>query len=188
MRYVDQIRLDADAGIKAVHNFRANSIFDPDETAGGHQPLGHDEWGLFYNHYIVLGAKITCQFNATTSFADASIYGIYLADDTVLPIKASTICEQGLARWNSAPLSTDGGTSSKRIYNTYSAKKFHNVKDVADNSGILGASFGNNPAENAIFTVFTQALNSLANPPVLDVLVTIEYIVMMQEPKSLNPS
>lgn len=37
--------------------FNLNSIFDPDRTGGGHQPLGRDQWVTFYNRYRVISTK-----------------------------------------------------------------------------------------------------------------------------------
>lgn len=188
MRYAEQIRMDAGVAQKAFFNFRANSIFDPNETGGGHQPLGHDQWAQFYNHYIVIGSKITCTYTATTNAGSPSIYGIYLSDDTTVPLTALQICEQGLAKWKAAPLATDGGQPARKIFNTFSAKKFFNINDVKDNRSTIGASFNSNPSDVAIYHMFTQAMDNLANPPAVDVLIIIDYIVMMQEPKTLDGS
>lgn len=37
--------------------FRNNSIYDPDGSGIGHQPLGYDQWSQFYGRYRVIGAK-----------------------------------------------------------------------------------------------------------------------------------
>jgi len=53
------------------HQFRANSLYDPDYTVvaslnplstQNHQPLGFDELMQIYSKYQVLGSKITCTF------------------------------------------------------------------------------------------------------------------------------
>jgi len=38
--------------------FSMNSIYDPNVTGGGHQPLGYDQWGSFYQQYEVKSSKI----------------------------------------------------------------------------------------------------------------------------------
>ena len=47
--------------------FNANSIFDPDFTGVGSQPLGRDEWSAFYGRYRVWRCTIVADFvnNAT---------------------------------------------------------------------------------------------------------------------------
>lgn len=40
--------------------WRANSIFDPNQTGTGHQPYGMDQWATWYSEYVVYGCKIWC--------------------------------------------------------------------------------------------------------------------------------
>jgi hypothetical protein len=47
------------AAVGAGVQYASNSIFDPNLTATGHQPLSHDQWSQFYQHYLVMGSKIT---------------------------------------------------------------------------------------------------------------------------------
>ncbi len=187
MRYVDSIVLDAPVNARNAYIFRANSIFDPDISGIGHQPLGHDQWAQFYNHYVVIGAKINVTFNASAANQDAQIVGIYSSDDITIPTTALEIIEQGLCRWKSAPIGF-GDNSAITLVNTYSAKKTFNVTNVKDNFDRLGAGFDANPPEISFFHLFTQSLDPQANPAALNCLVTISYIVLMSEPKSLPQS
>lgn len=48
--------------------YSGNSIFDPDVTGVGHQPLGRDQWATLYQYYRVVASKIQVTFvcqNAT---------------------------------------------------------------------------------------------------------------------------
>lgn len=49
--------------------YRGNSIFDPDLTGTGGQPLGFDQWAALYATYTVLGSKceVTSMANGGTS-------------------------------------------------------------------------------------------------------------------------
>lgn len=64
------------------YTFRLNSIFDPDLTSTGHQPVGHDQMALFYNYYRVLSVKYN--FKCTVSQAGALSPGINEGYDTML--------------------------------------------------------------------------------------------------------
>lgn len=187
MRYVTCVRLDPAAGASALHRFRANSIFDPDETGVGHQPLGHDQWAQFYNHYTVVGAKISAKFTAQAADQTSAICACYLSDDPFTPTTAIETIEQGLAKWKTGNLSTNG-QSSLNVVNTYSAKKFFNLSDVKDNVTRVGAYFENNPADQALFTLYYAALNALDDLSAVEVLVTIDYACQLSEPKSLAQS
>lgn len=47
--------------------FRGNSLYDPNYTGVGHQPLYYDTYTSMYQKYRVLGSKITCKFINNTS-------------------------------------------------------------------------------------------------------------------------
>lgn len=66
MKYHDTFVTTA-AGVPAIHYFRT-SIFDPDESGGGHQPMGRDEYSQLYNRYRVNGIGYTATaINESTS-------------------------------------------------------------------------------------------------------------------------
>jgi len=65
LRYVTDFNLDPGATSSAVRVFRANSIFDPDYTGIGHQPMYRDNYAAIYERYQVNHAHIT--FIATSS-------------------------------------------------------------------------------------------------------------------------
>lgn len=184
MRYVDQLSLNAGIGAIAGHTFRANSIFDPDQSGAGHQPMGHDQWTTFYNHYVVLGSKITVTFSNEDS-GDPMLAGVLLNDDTTLTSSSVTsIIENGKGRY--CHLDTAGGPGVRTCVEKFSAKRFFkcDVKDRTD----LKATFGTNPAEEAFFVVWTAAMNVASDPSVVYATVKIDYLVLLSEPKDLGPS
>jgi len=65
----------AGVAIPASYQFRLNSIFDPDLTGTGHQPLGHDEMATLYQKYTVRGVAwhITFTNQSTTDYADVCV-------------------------------------------------------------------------------------------------------------------
>jgi hypothetical protein len=50
-----------------AYQFRLNSLFDPDLTSAGHQPLGRDQWALLYNSYVVLSVRIRLDLATTAN-------------------------------------------------------------------------------------------------------------------------
>lgn len=59
MSYKDNISLNYPGSPFTYHDFRLNSIYDPDlAVTTGHQPLGYDQWSVFYNKYRVYKASV----------------------------------------------------------------------------------------------------------------------------------
>lgn len=194
LRYNMSIQLDATTAATAGRAFRANSCYDPDTAVGGHQPLGFDQWSLYYNHYTVIGSKVYAQFSSasTTNQAGQSVIGIYLADDTIVPTTPSLMIEQGLSKWKYMPHQLQAQSAKDlMITNTFSAKKFFNLTNVKDNQDRIGAltePSGANPNDEAFFIIYTGGVSGLVDPVPLTIDVTIEYITMFSEPKSLPQS
>lgn len=190
LRYVDQFTLDANAGLVSSRVYRANSIHDPDFSGLGHQPLGHDQWGVFYNHYNVIGSKITAKYVSTgiaDNAADASMVGILLKDNTTVIIDPKLIMEQTNSGYGI--LTQADANQTKTIRKGYSTKRFFDVQDVKDNRQLLGATFGTTPTEEAYFHVYQAALNTNTHDPgPILVIITIEYLVQLTERKSLSAS
>lgn len=50
-------------GLYQTQLMNLNSIYDPDRSGLGHQPLGHDEWATWYNRYRVFKVDYVITFN-----------------------------------------------------------------------------------------------------------------------------
>lgn len=61
----------------ALQSFRTASLFDPDRTGVGHQPLFYDEMSAIYNQYRVLGAKCRVRF-VNMSNEPVVVFGAHL--------------------------------------------------------------------------------------------------------------
>ncbi len=84
LRFSDQLVLDAGAaGAVASFVYQANSIFDPQLGAGGHQPRGFDQYMAMWTNYGVVRSKITVHFAQDANTNDASICGITVKDDGI---------------------------------------------------------------------------------------------------------
>lgn len=79
-------------GAPAIHQFQVNSIFDPDLTATGHQPLGRDDYAAFYNRYRVTGMAFRVRFTNTSSTENLEV-GAFLRPDTTVTAVINTIME-----------------------------------------------------------------------------------------------
>lgn len=80
------------------HLFRLNSVFDPDWTGGGGQPMYLDEFSLLYSKYCVHACDIQLTFVNKTASTEAAYQkvGVYALADTNL----STSINQAIERDN----------------------------------------------------------------------------------------
>lgn len=190
LRYVAGITINPAAGVLGYHDFRANSCYDPDATGVGHQPMNYDMWTGLYNHYVVVGSKITARIFDYEAVPSPFVGGIVLSDDPTITTTVSQMMEGGLTKYKMGYNSnTLGAGNGMTVTKTFSAKKFFNITNVTDNISRLGASVVANPGELAHFMVFVGPLpDNAGDLGSFNVAVTIDYIVIFSEPKEQDQS
>lgn len=183
MKYSEQVTILTDISLISNYFFSANSIFDPNVTGGGHQPLGHDEYANFFNHYCVLGAKISVTgINKDTG--DGMILAVGRRPSPTGSTSMAEALEQNGCKYTT--LEAHPG-QPKTVSLGFSAKKeFSGRSPTSD--GALRATFGANPSERTYFCVSIgqQTYGAYGGTAALN--VHIEYIVAMIEPKILGIS
>ena len=185
LRYNTSAQIASTSGLMAHHTMRANSLYDPDFTAVGHQPMGFDQWANLYNHYVVVGARLTVRFMNASGDASANppyYAGVMLTDQSSFPYSnSSAVVEsrKGISRMGAwlFPL---------RLTQNFSARGFYNLTDVKDNFDRIGAAVTASPAEEAFFQVWVQPVGSQTITLTAD--ITVEYICKFSEPKDLAQS
>lgn len=186
LRYTEAVVLDVGvAGLISKYVFSANSLYDPNVTATGHQPMTFDQISQFYNHYVVTGAKITVKaYSTEATTAVPNLVGIMLNDDESTPAGFNEVIEQRKAKYTIVNPSNPAVT----VTNTFSAKKFFNLSDVKDNVARIGASVIASPPDQAYFTLFALPMNSSTDTYAFNCVVTIDYIAQFSEPKDIPTS
>lgn len=173
------------AGLSDVPNiylWKATSIFDPDQTGGGAQPSTHDELALFYNHYMVLGCKITIKA-VLPSGSDGSTYLFLTSADNTTSTNRNTVFEL-MNNFDTTRRIMDKEHRTATISRTYSKKKsFGNMRDDD-----LTALFSADPVENKYFRIGTVNFGSGATPMPVDIEVTLDYTVLCSERKAIGTS
>lgn len=186
LKYVSYF-LGASTSSVNVLVLRANSIFDPDLTGGGHQPMGRDQWATFYNRYLVTDARVRATFQAAgSSQTVGAAVGINIAETLSPGTTWPTEAEQPQSVWTTMQPDWDSPNAMKTLYGSFNAKKFFNVNTVKDNHD-LGAIIGTNPARPAYFHIWRQTLNESTASQVY-ITYEIEYDVMFLDPKTLATS
>jgi hypothetical protein len=130
------------------YQFNLNSIFDPDRTGVGHQPLGHDQWSAFYNRYRVLAVELIAEFVNTGALP----YWISMSPST--SVTAPTIdnfAEQPYVETGTLPSGGAVGTDPVVLSARWDLPKIAG-RSVAEykSSDLYAALFGANPSETLI--------------------------------------
>lgn len=188
LRYHTNILLDPAAGLAANHFFRANGIYDPDYTGVGHQPMGMDQWAAFYQHFQVLGSRLTARFVSQSDAASTgtALAGVGLQRSATSVASVDSVVEARDA--NTRIMTSANAKQDITVTRNFSAKRFFGVKDVRDNDHLQGLCSGSDPAQVAYFNVFLAPLVSSADVASTTVSVLIEYIVLFKERNELPSS
>lgn len=181
LRYVTSYTQQCSTGTLAALRFRANGIYDPDYSAGGHQPFGFDQMAQFYNHMEVQSSKIRVRaVNGPYSASyDHAMTGIYLADDATTAYNWTTFSESGRG---SHSLMALANTENHNLSSSYSLKKFF-TKKLDNSSTVL-----TDPTEQAYYVLWLQSADMATSTAIITYEITIDYKVKFYEPKDIVAS
>lgn len=178
-KYTDYYNISSSTGLLQTELFRCNSLYDPSFSHTGHQPMYFDQLSALYDHYTVIGSKITwkiCQNNTGLQTAKAAIY---INDDSTVTPTAESLSEQTTSRVLILPAYSN---NIHTVVQKWSAKKAFG-KAILGNLSFQGTS-SSNPTEEQYFTLAAYGVNPSV-PMSLDVFVTIEYITVWTELKDI---
>lgn len=173
MKYVDNIVLSGVAGASRV--IRLNSIFDPDTSiVQGHQPLGFDQWSVFYTKYRVFGAKVTARFtNSSSNQADSEQVAILPFNAQNTPVLDDAFFEQPHVK--KALLSGRGGMDRATLYCNANIPRILGMANVVYKSNPETASlFQTNPVEAVNLILVTRPIDGQSTS-LVSVELQIEY-------------
>jgi len=182
---------DFNGGIGTSYNlFRCNGIHDPDAAVGGHQPMGHDQWSVIYNHYTVTKANVSAVFNVQNINGTATgcpmTFGLGIVDGTTVRNLDEDCMMDSNYKWARMGYGQLPTTTLRHSYNPW---KWNNIKGKTLPDS-LHANFGTDPTEQQYFHVWASYRNgdALALTPIVWCTVTIEYTCSFSEPKQVGRS
>lgn len=155
LRYVDTFRLTGNAGVPGSNVFRMNSLFDPDLSGVGHQPMYFDQLcGAAgtgpYLKYRVLGSKITVKYCVENAPATAAanigpiVVGLQMTTTTGLyGSSLSALLEASGSTWTWLG-DKAGGNNVKTLTGTYTP-----ARDLGNDPGddTVAANYNANPSQ-----------------------------------------
>jgi hypothetical protein len=183
MAYVSRLRLQTAAGSVNTYQFRLNSLYDPDFTGTGHQPMGYDQWELFYNHYVVTKCAYEIEILDTSGTINLqSTVAFHVSDDTTIPSDIETLAELGA---QTSLVSLYGPTVIRGDVDI--ADFYRRPKNSITLDSELRALVGTNPTDTVFGSLVSQT-NTQASNGTLDVIVKLVFTSVFMEPRDLAGS
>lgn len=179
LRYAQKFSIVSNVAQASTHIFRANSMYDPDFSGLGHQPRGFDQLMAMYDHFTVVGSKITIM---TAQPGTSAVVGISLQDDAVSTTDPENLLETRPD--NSVIGVVAAGAEALSLSLGYSQKKFFGVGGIDDK--YQGSNVAN-PEEGSYFHVWQAAINDTSSNTSHYVAV-IDYIALLSEPQQPTKS
>lgn len=166
------------AGIPSINVFRANGMRDPDVTGAGGQPRGFDQYMAIYDHFVVLGSKITAHFqNSDATFG--ALVGISVRDESSAPADANKAYpELGYSAMELLGPLNSGNSTTKLVMSINPAKFLGRANPLSDPD--LKGSSSVSPTEQCFYHVWAQPQIS-QDTDVVRCTVVIEYFAAFIE-------
>lgn len=184
-RYISQNKITSTSGALTTYNFRANGMFDPDSTGGGHQPLYFDQLAALYDHFCVTASKITVRcVPAVTNTAPGAV-GIFVNDDTsVVPTTWYGCAEQNSSVYKM--VGAGAGAAEAVLAKKWDVRKYFATRGPGDPE--LQGTASADPTEQSVFTIFAQTADGTATTTDYYIVVTVEYDAIWTELRDVATS
>lgn len=177
LRYADVVNAAVTSGVGVTYQFSCNSLYDPNASGVGHQPLYFDQLIAIYDHYTVLRSRVKLTPTALTNLTGALVCAAWIDDDT----SASTDIVRNMERIGAKTYVFQPGAASAKypsIYMSWSATEAFGPNPQANDS--LQGTSGASPTEQQYFTMnIAENLASASTTP--QWVVEIEYDVVWDE-------
>lgn len=165
-------------GSCAFYQFRLNSIFDPNFTGVGHQPMSHDQMAELFEQYVVTSVDYKVVFNNTNT-ANNYLVGVFVSDVSDTNPDPNTIIEQGEVDWGVVGINT--GYNMKTFSGHVSLPKLMGKdQKVYENSDAYCAAFGANPTDVGYLSVWAADVDTGGDPGTIYVHVELVYNVCLK--------
>jgi len=185
MRYSTTSSFACTAGAVGSHLFSLNSAYDPDYSGAGHQPLGFDQWSIFYRSYIVEKAKIRVEILNYSAFQ--AVAGVLLDNNASIPSTGDLIMEQPTCESRMVLAQNPTYTKPTVFTKAVAMKDWFNVTNVLDDVARFGAKTSADPTNICYCAIWGRELQA-ASTTTIYFKVLLEQTVVFSEPNDLPSS
>lgn len=141
------------AGALTKQKFRMNSIYDPDYSGVGHQPMGHDELSVLYNKYRVYG----CKYHISISNTDANYQAEVVVQNRPNSVDVTTFTEAMESPYRQYKIVGAEGSGPKHITGYHNVSKVYGVKkSIISTDNTFWANIGADPGAVTFLNIFMQ--------------------------------
>lgn len=186
LRYSQRIEINAGFTQTGIRVFSANGIAIPDALNPTLQPRGFDQLMPLYDHYTVLGSKITFDY-ANSDNQNQQLLTITCHDNFNVSTDHRDYMERGYGLAKTVVAARASGKSTGSLSLKCSPAKFLGVSNLLDEKDTQG-SVNTNPVEQVYYHIAVSDLNGNEDSDPIHGWVTIDYIVRFQEPKFVGAS
>jgi len=161
-------------------------MYDPNITGVGHQPMSFDQLMLMYEHYTVIGGKITVDF-CSQSATEQGFVGIGLFPDSSVETVATKLLENGMLRYSYLAEANGDSKSHVQLTLPFNIAKLNGVSRPIIGDALYRGDVAANPTEQTYLHMFaynTATINTLN----VQVNVLIEFDAVFTEPRKLAQS
>ena len=184
LRWSEAHQVNATAGAAASQTFGANQLYEV-TTSNVHQPRGFDQYMAMFNHWTVLGSKITATFYNEDATIPQLCFIILDGNSTATGGWQNVMEKQNVtSRLISGSASGEG---KEVLSKKCSVKRELTKRNLIDEHDLRGSSSAN-CAEGLYFHCGAMAQDASSNPSTTTISVVIDYIVCFSEPASMNGS
>jgi len=176
LRYYDTYAMTVTSGSLGKQVMRWNSVFDPDYSGGGHQPLFRDTFAGIYDHYAVVSATANVKIINTHATVPILV-GCVTDDDASAAGSTTVLCEQATGLHRLLPPQT-GSLSSVTFAPTWSCKDVLGIDPFTSEE--YKTSVGSNPTEESYLHVWGTTTDGSSSASIV-VSLEIEYLVLWTE-------
>lgn len=184
LRYCDMFSLNPPLGLFTNDTWSLNGCYDPYVAAGGHQPMGFDQWMILYENYSVINCTYQVRVLSGSSGSD-KLWGVYLSKDVGgVPSVWTTLIEQQGFIWRAIPFSVEY-KDQLDIKGSVNLKKWldSDWKDV-DRIGTAAA----NPSSQVYIHVTLGPAFPTDDIPNTRFQIILDYDVIFFNPHKQDPS
>lgn len=180
LKYGGTFTITSTNSLAGFYQFSCNGLYDPNITGTGHQPMYFDNLMAVYDHYTVIGSKVTATVVPNSASDGPGAFSIFINDDTTT--SAGTFISDVSEQSSGTPITVlpIGQSMPLKVVKTWSAKQTFGGS-VLGNDNLQGTASAN-PLEQSYYQFAYQDLRA-AGTSTVTVIVNIEYTAVFDELK-----